>query len=1109
MNKDRLNDYTEQMRRRLEALQDHVHDPPEELAELVPAAFESLATALEELQVAEEELRLQNEELGASHVELERERLRYRDLFDFAPDAYLVTDEFGAIREANRAAEDLLGLRVEEAPHKPLALFIAESERPRFRGLLTDLPGRGGVREWEVQLLPRGREPIPAAVTAAVARDSAGAVVGIRWVLRDITERVAQQTELDLYRRHLEEMVAQRTSELRASEERYRTVAEYTYDWEFWQRPDNTFAYVSPSAERVTGYPARSFMLDGELHRLIVVPEDLPTMIEHEENVMEDPDPGMYEYRIVRKDGETRWIEHICQAVYDDQGHFAGRRGTNRDITDREAAQAERERLLHDLETEQALLQSVLDQAPVGILAVEASSGRFLLINRRIREIWREEAFRARDLQEFAEKYPRLRPGGPQLKGEELPLWRALYQGEVVREEDQDFLRADGTQGTLSASAAPIRDAEGNIRAAVVALADVTYERWAVEELRRSQEHLEELVDERTRELEDTTAELARQGTYTRGLIEASLDPLVTIAPDGKIMDVNSATERYTGYTRAELVGTDFSAYFTEPKQARAGYEQVFREGHVSDYRLDLLHRDGSSNPVLYNATVYRDEQGQVAGIFAAARDITARLQVEELSRQAAAYNRGLIEASLDPLVTIAPDGKITDVNSATERVTGRSREELIGTDFSDYFTDPAAARAGYEQVFRDGQVTDYPLEIVCQDGIVTPVLYNATVYRDERGQVAGVFAAARDITAQRKIERALRASEEKFRNLVNEANVVVLMVDAAGRVTFMNPYALRFFGYTEKEVLGKSVVGTIVPETDSTGQDLTQMMRSIGPRPEQYGYQENENITRDGRRVWMAWSNQPLRDERDETVGLVAIGVDRTAQRQAEEMLGTYRESLRSLASELALAEERERRRIAVGIHDHVSQTLALCKLRLGALRRASLGLGQDQPLEEVEGLVDRIIEATRTLTFELSPPILYELGLGPALEWVCEGTTRRFGLPCYFEGTQTRMPLPEDLRVVLFQGGRELVNNVIKHAQASRVQVSVWRDEERAYLRVEDDGIGFDTTRLGQAISESQSFGLFNIRERLHYLGGQTEIESSPGQGTRVTLSAPLEPE
>ncbi len=146
---------------------------------------------------------------------------------------------------------------------------------------------------------------------------------------------------------------------------------------------------------------------------------------------------------------------------------------------------------------------------------------------------------------------------------------------------------------------------------------------------------------------------------------------------------------------------------------------------------------------------------------------VAERKAAEKILELANAYNRSLIEASLDPLVTIDTNGKITDVNAATENVTGCSREELIGTEFSDYFTEPAKARAGYQQVFQEGAVMDYALEIRRRDGHITPVLYNAAVYRDEIGNVLGVFAAARDITERKRAEEIEKLDEARNKSIL------------------------------------------------------------------------------------------------------------------------------------------------------------------------------------------------------------------------------------------------------------------------------------------------------------------------------------------------------
>src|SRR5579872_5897460 len=169
-----------------------------------------------------------------------------------------------------------------------------------------------------------------------------------------------------------------------------------------------------------------------------------------------------------------------------------------------------------------------------------------------------------------------------------------------------------------------------------------------------------------------------QESQYARSLIEASLDPLVTISIEGKITDMNEATANITGLTRKKLTGTDFFDYFTEPQKAREVYQEVFAKGSVADSPLTLRHKNGKLTDVLFNGSVYKDDIGNVLGVVIVARDVTAQKLLSK-------YSLSLIEASLDPLVTISPEGKITDVNEATVNIIGLSREELIGTDFFDY----------------------------------------------------------------------------------------------------------------------------------------------------------------------------------------------------------------------------------------------------------------------------------------------------------------------------------------------------------------------------------------------------------------------------------------
>ncbi|SEG45487.1 PAS domain-containing hybrid sensor histidine kinase/response regulator [Flavobacterium urumqiense] len=248
---------------------------------------------------------------------------------------------------------------------------------------------------------------------------------------------------------------------------------------------------------------------------------------------------------------------------------------------------------------------------------------------------------------------------------------------------------------------------------------------------------------------------------YTRSLIEASLDPFLTISLDGKITDVNEASIKITGISRAKLIGTDFSNYFTEREKAEKGYEEVFEKGFVADYPLTIKHSNGKLTDVLYNASVYKDEKGDVLGVFAAARDVTA----QKLSSK---YSLSLIEASLDPLVTINIGGKITDMNEATVNITGIERKKLIGSDFFDYFTEPQKAREVYQEVFAKGSVADSPLTLRHIGGKLTDVLFNGSVYRDDRGNVLGVVIVARDI-AEQKWATELRSVNKELAYQNNE----------------------------------------------------------------------------------------------------------------------------------------------------------------------------------------------------------------------------------------------------------------------------------------------------------------------------------------------------
>ena len=250
-------------------------------------------------------------------------------------------------------------------------------------------------------------------------------------------------------------------------------------------------------------------------------------------------------------------------------------------------------------------------------------------------------------------------------------------------------------------------------------------------------------------------------------IVESSDDAIISKDKDGVVLSWNNGAERLYGYSAQEMVGQSFSRLV--PPGLLNEFPRIMNaieRGELIDhYETERVRKDGRRISVSLTVSPLRDEEGRIRGASAIARDITGRKTANEALRHSALYNRALIEASPDPLVMIAADGTITDVNHATERATGCSRAELIGADFCDYFTDPEKAREGYRRVFRDGLVEDYELSIQNRGGKAIPVMYSATVYRDESGNVAGVFAAVRDITQRKHAEQAVQAERQRLYN--------------------------------------------------------------------------------------------------------------------------------------------------------------------------------------------------------------------------------------------------------------------------------------------------------------------------------------------------------
>ncbi|MBK7092760.1 MAG: sensor histidine kinase [bacterium] len=236
-----------------------------------------------------------------------------------------------------------------------------------------------------------------------------------------------------------------------------------------------------------------------------------------------------------------------------------------------------------------------------------------------------------------------------------------------------------------------------------------------------------------------------------------------------------------------------------------------------------------------------------------------------------------------------------------------------------------------------------------------------------------------------------------------------------------------------------------------------------------------------------------------------VALQLQIQEHENARREIVAYQKQLRKLAAELSLSEARDRRAIASDLHDHIGQALAFIRMKVSGFSGESVFCGFEESTSEILTLLDQTIQYTRSLTFQISPPVLYELGLGPSLDWLAEQFTKKHRLQVKTIVQNDVPRLPEEIEVFAFRSVQEILTNAVKHAQAKRVEMKLSLGNGTLELSVSDDGVGFPPDK-SNSDSTDGGFGLFSIRERLMHLGGSIRIDSSPKQGARVTLSIPV---
>lgn len=559
---------------------------------------------------------------------------------------------------------------------------------------------------------------------------------------------------------------------------------------------------------------------------------------------------------------------------------------------------------------------------------------------------------------------------------------------------------------------------------------------------------------------------------------------------------------------------------------------------YADEYRF--MHPDGSVRWISGTGRFYYDEAGKPVRMTGVVQDITERKRIEaklheseeRLRLAQSAANIGTFDWDI-PAQTIV-------WSPETERIYGLPVGEFGGTYEHwrrQVHPDDVAEAERIVRFSLENPDIPYKCEhrIIQPDGTVRWVHTNVTTRRDTAGGLIRMVGVNFDITERKEAETELRESEVKFRNVFEHAGTGIAISKLYGGSVQCNPAYCAMLGYTEDELRNLDFSQVVHPEDRDVNQaEIRRLLTEERP----YFEIENRYVHKNGEPVWVHKFVSLLRDHERQPKFLVALVTDITERRKAEQALHQAKEHLqrwtteleeavnektaelvqsqerlRALASELSLAEQRERKRLAAELHDHLQQMLVCGKMTIGEVQRIA---GGDPDcgclLERVDDMLSEALTYSRTLVAELSPPVLHDDGLGAGLTWLGQYMKRHGQTVTVLVPENHEFKLPEAHRILVFQSVRELLINASKHAGTGKASVRLERRDENLHVTVSDEGKGFDLTVGTLATAGipsggiSSKFGLFSIQERMRALGGSFVIQSAPGLGTTATLILPL---
>ena len=884
---------------------------------------------------------------------------------------------------------------------------------------------------------------------------------------------------------------------LRESEARYRTLADTMPQVVFIATASGFVEYVNRPGLEYMGLrldEAIGFGWLGAIH-----PDDRQLVADHWLECLNLGKTYEFEHRLLRADGQYRWQLARAVPIGGDSGAIVRWIGTSTDIHDHRQVEEELRESRTEAERHAQELDRLYQTSPAGLAFIDRDL-RFVRINQTLANIngFPVDAYIGRTLREM------LSP--PLADRLEPVLRRVVNEGEPAMNVDMEG-EAPADPGNLRywlANYYPLKRRDGTVLGVNVVVQDITERKRTENALQQSHAFIRQIID---------------------------TDPNFIFVKDreGRFTMVNQAVAGWYGTTVEELIGKTDAEFNPNAKEVVHFQE---KDQEVIDGLRELFIPEEVITDALGNRrwlqTVKRpicNDYGVATHVLGFATDITQRRLAEEALRRNEELLRLVTDSSPIAMVYCDDQQQLRFVNRAYVDRFGLSREDVIGRSL-----DEVLGPRAYESIRApvgaalSGMRSDFEAAVP-YERIGTRYMRCAYVpHIDDGGRTIGFTAVEIDITERRRMEEALRESEERLRLALGAGQMGAWDVDVETELTRWDRKAFALLGVME---------GTVTPSPDEFyrrvhPEDLPLVQESVRRAIEETGTMEYEfRVVRpDGEIRWLAAKGQVLHDHQGRPVRMVGINFDVTERRRTEERLRSFtlelearvaertleltqlHARLRALSTELNLTEQRERKRLATDLHDYLTQLLALVCMKLSQIKRLTSQAAQTE-IAQTEGVVNEALIYTRTLVTQLSPPVLHEFGLPVALRWLADQMIRQELSVEVQQLVPDRVPLPEDQAVLLFQSVRELLINIRKHARTHQAMMTIEQLNGDLCITVRDEGAGVDlaaATATNQPSASSSKFGLFSIRERMLSIGGRLEIDSSPGRGMTACLILPL---